>query len=237
MPNTALSLSPITDANRAQFLSIAVTSDQIKFSGTVAEAYGSAEEGIDFHGIWLGDQPVGFFKIDRLYHTRYPFVAKGDLGLRAFMIDADRQGQGLATRAVEALRAYIPQEYPDAQAVVLTVNMANPAAIRCYLKGGFADTGETWPHGDAGPQHIMRMDLADTATKPSLRERFKPFFAWVRRNVPRGMRLFLGILLIIGGILGFLPILGFWMIPLGVMVAAMDVRLYRRWRSRRNNRK
>ena len=38
----------------------------------------------------------------------------------------------------------------------------------------------------------------------------------------------LGLLLIIGGILGFLPILGFWMIPLGVAVAMLDlVPLYR----------
>ncbi|SLN47651.1 Acetyltransferase (GNAT) family protein [Falsiruegeria litorea R37] len=237
MPNSALTLSPITETNRGQFLSVSVTPDQIKFSGTVAEAYGSAEEGIDFHGIWLGDQPVGFFKIDRLYHTRYPFAGEHGLGLRAFMIDAGQQGQGLATQAVEALKTYIPQHYSDALVVVLTVNMSNPAAIRCYLKGGFEDTGETWPHGEAGPQHIMRMELATEPAKPTLRERFKPFFAWVRRNVPRGMRLFLGILLIIGGIFGFLPILGFWMIPLGVMVAAMDVRLYRRWRSRRNSRK
>jgi RimJ/RimL family protein N-acetyltransferase len=237
MPMPALTLSPITDANRAQFLSVSVTSEQIKFSGTVAEAYGSAEEGIDFHGIRLGNQPVGFFKIDRLYHSRYPFAHDTGLGLRAFMIDANHQGQGLATQVVEALGPYLAKHYPDATAVVLTVNMANPGAIRCYLKGGFDDTGETWPHGEAGPQHIMRMDLASAPAKPTLRERFKPFFAWVRRNVPRGMRLFLGILLIIGGILGFLPILGFWMIPLGVMVAAMDVRLYRRWRSRRASRK
>ncbi|WP_164661070.1 GNAT family N-acetyltransferase [Tropicibacter sp. Alg240-R139] len=237
MPNSALSLSPITESNCGQFLSVSVTSDQINFSGTVAEAYGSAEEGIDFHGIWLGDQPVGFYKIDRLYHSRYPFAGEGDLGLRAFMIDANQQGQGMATRAVEMLKIYIPQHYPDTKSVVLSVNMANPTAIRCYLKGGFEDTGETWPNGEAGPQHIIRMDVATEPAKPTLRERFKPFFAWVRRNVPRGMRLVLGILLIIGGTFGFLPILGFWMIPLGVMVAAMDVRLYRRWRSRRNNRK
>lgn len=234
MNTPVVALCPIAPLEKEPFLSIAVLPDQIKFSGTVAEAFGSAEEGIDFHGIWLGDQPVGFFKIDRLYHSRYPFAHDTDLGLRAFMIDAGHQGQGLARRAVEALGPYIAKHYPDATAVVLTVNMANPGAIRCYLKGGFADTGETWPHGEAGPQHIMRMDLTPEPAKPTLRERFKPFFAWVRRNVPRGMRLFLGILLIIGGILGFLPILGFWMIPLGVMVAAMDVRLYRRWRSRRN---
>ena len=33
----------------------------------------------------------------------------------------------------------------------------------------------------------------------------------------------LGLLLICGGILGFLPVLGFWMIPVGVAVAMLDI--------------
>jgi hypothetical protein len=32
----------------------------------------------------------------------------------------------------------------------------------------------------------------------------------------------IGILLVIFGILGFLPILGFWMVPLGLAVLAID---------------
>ena len=70
-----------------------------------------------------------------------------------------------------------------------------------------------------------------------IKDRFAPFFAWVQRRVPPGFRVALGLLLICGGILGFLPILGFWMLPLGFMVAAMDVRLYRRWRSLRRRRR
>ncbi|MBE9638437.1 hypothetical protein IQ782_16405 [Salipiger pacificus] len=55
------------------------------------------------------------------------------------------------------------------------------------------------------------------------------FLVHVRRRVPPGLRLVLGLLLICGGILGFLPILGFWMIPLGFAVAMLDVMpLYRR---------
>ena len=70
-----------------------------------------------------------------------------------------------------------------------------------------------------------------------MKDRFAPFFAWVQRRVPPGFRFALGLLLICGCILGFLPILGFWMLPLGFMVAAMDVRLYRRWRSLRRRRR
>ena len=38
----------------------------------------------------------------------------------------------------------------------------------------------------------------------------------------------LGIVLILGGLLGFLPVLGFWMVPLGLLLLALDVVLLRR---------
>ncbi|XDA97084.1 hypothetical protein AB1M95_13265 [Sulfitobacter sp. LCG007] len=56
-----------------------------------------------------------------------------------------------------------------------------------------------------------------------LRQTLARMLVRIRRRVPPGVRLPLGILLIIGGIFGFLPVLGFWMIPLGVAVAALDV--------------
>src|SRR5690625_6595760 len=61
------------------------------------------------------------------------------------------------------------------------------------------------------------------------------------------LRLPLGVVLVVGGTLGFLPILGFWMVPLGLLLLAVDVpalrpvvagavvrgrRLLRRWRGR-----
>lgn len=43
----------------------------------------------------------------------------------------------------------------------------------------------------------------------------KPGAVWVRAP--------LGLVLIAGGFVGFLPILGFWMIPLGLALLALDV--------------
>jgi len=55
----------------------------------------------------------------------------------------------------------------------------------------------------------------------------------VRLRVPRGLRALLGLLLVVLGLFGFLPVLGFWMIPLGIAIAAIDLRpLWRRWRGR-----
>lgn len=55
--------------------------------------------------------------------------------------------------------------------------------------------------------------------------------AWVahlRRPSASWLRVPLGVLLIVGGVLGFLPILGFWMVPVGLMLLALDVALLRR---------
>lgn len=52
----------------------------------------------------------------------------------------------------------------------------------------------------------------------------KSAIEWTKCSVPPGLRLVLGLLLIGGGLLGFLPVLGFWMVPLGVAVAALDLR-------------
>jgi len=56
----------------------------------------------------------------------------------------------------------------------------------------------------------------------------------LRRSLPRWApaRIAIGILLLWGGVLGFLPVLGFWMIPLGLMVLAIDIPQVRRARRR-----
>jgi hypothetical protein len=50
-----------------------------------------------------------------------------------------------------------------------------------------------------------------------------PVLAWLRRPSARLVRIPLGILLILGGIFSFLPVLGIWMLPLGLLLLAIDV--------------
>ncbi|MBZ8132586.1 hypothetical protein [Afifella sp. IM 167] len=56
------------------------------------------------------------------------------------------------------------------------------------------------------------------------------------RSVPlpqsRLLRVGLGVLLVLGGCLWFLPVVGFWMLPLGLIVLSIDIPLVRRWRRR-----
>ena len=47
--------------------------------------------------------------------------------------------------------------------------------------------------------------------------------AFLRRPVARLIRIPLGILLVLGGNFSFLPVLGIWMLPLGLLLLAIDL--------------
>ena len=74
--------------------------------------------------------------------------------------------------------------------------------------------------------------MSDTETVPPPRRRIN----LGRFSVPvpgsRLWRVVLGVALVLGGVLGFLPILGFWMIPLGFLILSIDLPIVRRLRRR-----
>jgi hypothetical protein len=79
------------------------------------------------------------------------------------------------------------------------------------------------------------MSLFDRDRIRALWKRSRRLLVRINRTVPPGLRLVLGLILIAGGILGFLPVLGFWMIPLGVGVAWLDFRaVWRVWKTRKD---
>lgn len=49
------------------------------------------------------------------------------------------------------------------------------------------------------------------------------WLANIRRPEARWVRIPLGVLLVIGGLLSFLPVLGIWMLPLGLLLLAVDL--------------
>jgi hypothetical protein len=72
---------------------------------------------------------------------------------------------------------------------------------------------------------------------------------WLRRPATKFIRIPIGVLLILGGVFSFLPILGIWMLPLGLLLLALDfaflrtpiagtiVRATRKWMTWRRSRK
>ena len=53
--------------------------------------------------------------------------------------------------------------------------------------------------------------------------RISQFIRLLRKPSSFAARLAVAVLLIVGGIFSFLPVLGFWMLPLGLLLIAQDV--------------
>jgi hypothetical protein len=49
------------------------------------------------------------------------------------------------------------------------------------------------------------------------------FIHWLRRPSSFAVRLAIAALLVLGGIFSFLPVLGVWMLPLGLLLIAQDI--------------
>ncbi len=65
------------------------------------------------------------------------------------------------------------------------------------------------------------------ASELALKQRITQYtygiLCWGRDRLPPVIRSVVGVLFMIGGVFGFLPILGFWMLPLGVALIALDL--------------
>lgn len=75
------------------------------------------------------------------------------------------------------------------------------------------------PIADDRPLHRLLAALPAPVSR-SYRWLCRPALVWLR--VP------LALLLMLGGCLGFLPVLGFWMVPLGLLLLSEDVPSLRR---------
>lgn len=152
-----LALDDATSVAAAEQL--AVHPAQLPYVGTVRDSLATVSDepsgALIPHVIMQAGVPVGYFVIDTHYGQRCDFAPAESLGLRAFLIDARRQGEGLGKRAVLALRPYLQSVFADRDVCYLTVNCQNPGARHCYLAGGFIDDGELYHGGEAGPQHVM----------------------------------------------------------------------------------
>lgn len=71
--------------------------------------------------------------------------------------------------------------------------------------------------------HKAEIDRHFAWFQGKLSPRLAGFVGWLRRPSSRLVRIPLAILLVVGGVFSFLPILGLWMLPLGLVLIAQDV--------------
>jgi hypothetical protein len=69
-----------------------------------------------------------------------------------------------------------------------------------------------------------RLDLLVRRLPP----RFQDTIRWLRRPSARWVRIPAGLLLAVGGVFSILPLLGLWMLPLGLVLLAEDIPPLRR---------
>jgi hypothetical protein len=83
------------------------------------------------------------------------------------------------------------------------------------------------PLGTAPMSHVddQRLDRHLDKLQRKLPGRLSAWFQRLRAPGARWVRIPAGILLLCGGFLGFLPVLGFWMLPLGLLLLSLDVPL------------
>ena len=75
-------------------------------------------------------------------------------------------------------------------------------------------------------------DARVTRLSGHLPERARRTVEWLREPSRLWLRLLVGVLLILGGVFSILPILGLWMLPLGLALIAEDVPGLKPWLER-----
>lgn len=155
-----ISLAPFDEQHRDALRAVQVKPFQVVFSGQPAEALDTPEQAVDIHVILHQGDVIGMFKVDRHYHHAHTFAPADSIGIRAMIIDSDRQGAGYGAAACRLMPSYLAPLYPLKSAAYLTVNTRNAGGYKAYIKGGWNDTGAQHLLGAAGPQHILRLPLA-----------------------------------------------------------------------------
>ena len=68
----------------------------------------------------------------------------------------------------------------------------------------------------------------DATPEPTVKAFIERYYQRLKHSENHWLRKTVGVLLVIGGLLGFLPVLGYWMLPLGLALLAVDSPLARR---------
>ena len=156
-----VTLHPLGPDLRDRVLALGPRPEQERFAGAPVETLPEAEADPQRQPVAIvaDGEPVGFCVLHRGPGPGGLAPAPSDVLLRAFFVDAQAQGRGIATRALRGLPGFIGRHAPGARRIVLTVNTRNPAAIRAYRKAGFLDRGELYHGGAHGPQHVLELAL------------------------------------------------------------------------------
>ncbi len=138
-----VTLREITDANRSEIESLAVTPEQETFVASVTESLIEAAETPDacpwYRAIYAGETPVGFVMIsDNIPTDRTEYV--GPYFLWRLLVDARYQQRGYGRAALDLIVEYV-RTRPRADRLFSSHVLGDGSPVGFYLKYGFVLTG------------------------------------------------------------------------------------------------
>ena len=158
LEHPVIRVAPVDARLRQALLGLRVLPTQRRWIGAIANLLADVAlcHGSEPMAILRDDTAVGYYRIEP--STRSVAGRDFDLptrGLCSFFIDADWQGRGIGTLALDALIADLVQRYRQARQLVLSVDADNPVAMRLYQRAGFVDVGELYHDDRSGTQHLL----------------------------------------------------------------------------------
>ncbi|MFL1418312.1 GNAT family N-acetyltransferase [Pseudomonas fildesensis] len=137
----------LSTAQKQQLDGLEVHPDQLAYSGDIYCALNSLlvnpNPGIKGFALLADDTPVAFLLLKRppcLPH----WADEHSATLHALQVDRHQQGRGFGKACMRALPDAAKQAWPQIEALELSVDTDNVAAMGLYLGAGWADSGEAY---------------------------------------------------------------------------------------------
>ncbi|WP_251009422.1 MULTISPECIES: GNAT family N-acetyltransferase [unclassified Bacillus (in: firmicutes)] len=137
-----------------------LSEEQQRYTALPVDALEKCDSEPDRHPmiILYGRQPAGFFVLHGWEGVKAYSENKEAILLRAYSINAEYQGKGIASQSITLLGPFVKKHFPNVNEIILAVNHANVVAQNVYKKGGFVDKGIT-AMGREGEMFIYHLDV------------------------------------------------------------------------------
>ena len=153
-----ITLAPLSRAELARVQHLILPPSQAPFVGTIEEMTADHDALQDFH-IGISDETVvAFFKIDRAFDRRIPWLPQDAHGLRGLLVGGQYQRQGHGRALLARLSDYLRRGYPGLGEVFLSVDAGNAVARRAYANASWSAMRPRH-QGRSGEEVVMRLPL------------------------------------------------------------------------------